>query len=247
MIGRQNRSSAVMQQRAPAPDALDDFPTPPWATRALCKFLEREGFDLGQQSCWEPACNRGHMAQPLAEHFAEITATDIFDYGWPGMDGVCDFLGAPGLHERRPGWVITNPPFKVADQFIQRGLDVAREGVAVFVRTSFVEGAERYRTLFSVRPETFVLPFVERVPIWRGVLLDPDVPVWDAETHALRKPSTATSYAWLVWTKDKVVGADRTIFERIPPCRARLTRPGDYPPLPDHLRPPEGGLMGMLQ
>jgi hypothetical protein len=38
----QNRSSAVMQQRSEPHDSLDDFPTPPWATRALCEFL-RDG------------------------------------------------------------------------------------------------------------------------------------------------------------------------------------------------------------
>lgn len=35
----QNTSHAVMAQRVEAHDSLDDFPTPPWATRAL---LERE-------------------------------------------------------------------------------------------------------------------------------------------------------------------------------------------------------------
>ena len=32
---KQNTSYAVMAQRAEAKDSLDDFPTPPWATRAL--------------------------------------------------------------------------------------------------------------------------------------------------------------------------------------------------------------------
>ena len=31
----QNTSTAVMARRAEAPDSLDFFPTPPWATRAL--------------------------------------------------------------------------------------------------------------------------------------------------------------------------------------------------------------------
>lgn len=35
----QNCSSAVMQQRSEPRDSLDDFPTPPWATRALCEWL----------------------------------------------------------------------------------------------------------------------------------------------------------------------------------------------------------------
>lgn len=35
----QNTSHAVMAQRAEAHDSLDDFPTPPWATRALIEHV----------------------------------------------------------------------------------------------------------------------------------------------------------------------------------------------------------------
>lgn len=35
----QNTSYAVMQQRREAKDSLEDFPTPPWATRALCEWI----------------------------------------------------------------------------------------------------------------------------------------------------------------------------------------------------------------
>jgi site-specific DNA-cytosine methylase len=34
-----NTSPAVMQQRHEPHNSLDDFPTPPWATRALCERL----------------------------------------------------------------------------------------------------------------------------------------------------------------------------------------------------------------
>ena len=64
----QNRSSAVMQQRSEPHESLDDFPTPPWATRALCEQLKLLGFDLPRQSVWEPACNRGYMARVLGEY-----------------------------------------------------------------------------------------------------------------------------------------------------------------------------------
>src|SRR5262245_54949569 len=40
------------------------------------------------------------------------------------------------------------------------------------------------------------------------------------------KASTATSYAWLVWRPG--AAAERTIFEWIPSCCAKLMRPGDY-------------------
>jgi hypothetical protein len=36
---KQNTSHAVMAQRAEAKDSLDNFPTPPWATRALIEHV----------------------------------------------------------------------------------------------------------------------------------------------------------------------------------------------------------------
>jgi hypothetical protein len=52
----QNTSHAVMAQRTEAKDSLDDFPTPPWATRALIEHVLRSKEPLNQQSSLEPAC-----------------------------------------------------------------------------------------------------------------------------------------------------------------------------------------------
>lgn len=232
-----NRSTAVMQRRVEAADSLEDYPSPPWATRALCEKLIDHGEALHLQHVWEPACKRGFMARPLGEYFDHVHATDVTDYGYPDQDGTADFLIDWGQDAPDVDWVITNPPFRLAADFVRQGLKVARRGVAVFVRTAFVEGQGRYHSLFRPTPEWLFLPFVERVPLWRGVLLDPDVPIntWSDRTQTVevRKPSTATAYAWLVWTVDPPAV---TVMERIGPCRARLTRPGDYPPLPEHMR-----------
>lgn len=240
----QNRSAAVMQQRHEAPDSLDDFPTPPWATRALCRALIDGGEPLHAQHVWEPACNRGHMARPLGEYFASVHATDVRDYGWSGQAAVADFLIDWGADAPDVDWIVTNPPFRLGADFVRQGLRIARRGVAMFVRSAFVEGEERYRTLFRDKPEAKVMPFAGRVVIWKGVLLDPDVKIWfppkNGKPGKLEKPSTATSYSWLIW----LVGHDApTVHLRIPDCRRDLTRPSDYPPVPEHLRPPAGGLL----
>jgi hypothetical protein len=237
-----NTSAAVMQQRQEAPDALDDFPTPPWATRALCEKLTAAGEDLSGQAAWEPCCNRGFMARPLAEAFASVFATDVRDYGWDGQDGVADFLIDWGQDDPGADWIIANPPFRLAQGFIEQGLRLARRGVAVFVRTAFVEGQGRYDGLFRDTPERLFLPFVERAVLWKGVLLDPDLPVrrWNDRKQAFitEKPTTATSYCWLVFDKTHTGPGS---IDRIAPCRTRLTRPGDYPPLPTDLDPQRAG------
>lgn len=205
----QNRSSAVMQQRSEPHDSLDFFPTPLWATRALCEALyPGEAERLKEMQAWEPACGQGHMARPLSEYFGHVYASDVHDYGFGDQ---VDFLMAG----ERPcfDWIITNPPFRLASQFATEALTRARRGVALLVRTAFLEGGERYRSLFAPHPPTVVLQFCERVPMVKG-RYDPAA-------------STATSYCWIVWA-GKHTDASRTFFEWIPPCRKQLERASDY-------------------
>ena len=144
----QNTSHVVMAQRIEPKDSPDDFPTPPWATRALPEHVLGDRHAFQQKSCLEPACGAGHMARPLAEYFGTVHASDAYDYGY---GSVRDFLTHP--YERGSvDWVITNPPFRLSEQFVIRALEVAREGVAILARTTFIESVGRYRNLFSAAP-----------------------------------------------------------------------------------------------
>jgi hypothetical protein len=150
------------------------------------------------------------MARPLEEVFGKVIASDAYPYGY---GAVRDFLAEP----YGPGtadWVITNPPFRLAEAFIDRSLGVARGGVAILARTQFVEGVGRFERLFRERPPAVFAPFTERVPMVRG-RLD-------------QSASTATSYAWFVWQKDQAQSVWQT--KLIPPCRKQLEREGDFLP-----------------
>lgn len=203
----QNTSSAVMQQRREPHDSLDDFPTPPWATRALLEFLFPHG-GANLLNFREPAANRGHMVRPLAEVAGWVEASDIHDYGagYP----VNDYLFGP-LPDWTD-WTITNPPFRLAEQFIERALATSRSGVAVIVRSAFLEGIGRFERLFGVTPPTDILQFAERVVMHRGKLS--------------ASGSTATAYCWLVWNKQRP--PNQSCFHWIAPCRRRLERKADY-------------------
>lgn len=207
----QNISSAVMQRRAEPKDSLEDFPTPPWATRALCEWL-RGDWIIRNCSVREPAANRGHMVRPLREYFASVEASDVYDYG-AGF-AVVDYLFGP-LPEK-VDFTITNPPFRLAEQFIERMAATSRCGFAVIVRTAFLESVGRFEKLFSVNPPSHVLQFSERVVMHKGKL-SPD-------------GSTATAYAWLVWLDGGAPEEEgrTTFFEWIAPCRRRLERADDY-------------------
>ena len=215
----QNTSHAVMAQRAEAKDSLDDFPTPPWATRALVEHVLPSKVELKRQNCLEPACGAGHMSKVLAEYFGEVRSSDIHDYRYGRVQ---DFLKQP-LEVDSVDWVITNPPFRSAEEFALRALTVARHGVAILARTVFIESVGRYERLFRDHPPSKFAQFTERVPMVKG-RLD-------------RRASTATGYGWLVWEKKL---KERPELVWIPPCRKSLERDADYtlPPPPAATAPP---------
>jgi hypothetical protein len=220
----QNTSSAVMQQRSEPHDSLDDFPTPPWATRALMEHVIIPQYGLvgrkmvREMRVWEPAANRGHMARPLGKYFDTVIATDVHDYGVPGIKQH-DFLmpfAPPSVLLTGVEWTITNPPFRLAAQFIARAHTVKGwRGTAMLVRSAFLEGVDRWSTLFSINPPSIVAQFAERVVMHKGKLT--------------ATGSTATAYCWLVWCSEyRGTGTD-TRMMWIPPCRRQLEREGDYP------------------
>jgi hypothetical protein len=147
------------------------------------------------------------MVAPLAEYFGSVDASDVHDYGagfaqrdflFPGPLPVVDFT-------------ITNPPFRLAEQFIVRAAETSGGGFAMIVRAAFLEGQGRYGRLFSRNAPSFVLQFTERVVMHKGRLAP--------------EGSTATAYAWLVWLE----GETGTQLRWVAPCRKRLERASDYP------------------
>lgn len=203
----QNTSHAVMAQRVEPADSPDDFPTPPWATRALLEHI-LDTQTIAGQTCLEPACGAGHMAKVLKEYFKEVKYADAYHYGY---GPIRDFLTYP-YEANAVDWVITNPPFRLAEEFVLRSLNVARCGVAILARTVFLESSGRYREIFEKQPPSIFAQFVERVPMVKGRL---DI-----------KATTATGYAWFVWDKQRN-GHPRLAW--VPPCRRNLERSTDYP------------------
>jgi hypothetical protein len=205
----QNVSHAVMSQRVEAKDSPDDFPTPPWATRGLIEYVLENRETLAEETCWEPACGAGHMSKVLEEYFLTVRSSDAYDYKY---GQIFDFVAMPSEADSYD-WIITNPPFRLAEEFVLRALKGARKGVAILARSVFLESVGRYRAIFRDIPPTKFAQFSERVPMVKG-RLD-------------RKASTATGYAWLVWEKT-TEPAQLPRLMWIPPCRKSLERVGDY-------------------
>ncbi|MFC3074671.1 SAM-dependent DNA methyltransferase [Shinella pollutisoli] len=207
MTSSARQSSAVMQSRTSPKDALDYFPTPPWAARApLHELLLPLGLDLGRKRVRDPAAGGGHLLGPLGEVFGAVDYSDVADWGInpPIRDFLFETpatLAADGIE--RPDWIITNPPFNVASTFFERAITIAAEGVAFFCRLGFLAGQDRYTSIYRPQPVTYLCAFAERVSLIEGA--------WDPEA------SSATDYAWFVWIKGM---APQPVFH-LPPGMAR--------------------------
>jgi hypothetical protein len=75
---------------------------------------------------------------------------------------------ARDVRQSCPRKTITNPPFRRSEQCVIRHLDVAREGVAILARTTFIESVGRNCNLFNSVPSSRFAQFTERVPMVKG-------------------------------------------------------------------------------
>ncbi len=180
---------------------LEYFPTPPWAGRAIGEALA--ALDPGAWWCWDPACGEGHLAYGLQPYFARVHATDIHD--WTAEVGSCvaagslqvgpplDFLDRAADAVDQADWIVFNPPFGTAAEFVEVALRRARRGVAVLCRSGWLDTGGRYPLFFGDRPCDLELAFFDRVAMSLGG--------WQPKSTE-KGGSTATAYSLFVWFQD---------------------------------------------
>lgn len=210
-----SHSRRVIRRLSRYEDHLDDFPTPPWATRALIRYVLRDvSWDLAPRSVLDPACGRGHMVRTLRETFREVRGSDARDYG--GGYRVLDYVPPvpPLLIDLDAiDLVITNPPYKLADAFILNALAQARYGVAMLMRTIAQEGERRFTRIWEPHPPTTIAVFSRRMHTVRG--------------GVVRRSGAMMSHSWYWW--DLTRRGEPTRITWIPPGAQRdLERDEDY-------------------
>ena len=129
MTAPNGNSGARAYVRGIRPDAKnrarDDFyPTPPEGTWALLSAIRFKG------TIWEPACGDGSISRVLEAAGYKVTSTDLVDrgYGTSPVDFLLDY------HTMAQN-IITNPPFKLAEEFARHALDRATDKVALLARS----------------------------------------------------------------------------------------------------------------
>ena len=111
IIGAQTETSEARAEN-------DFYATDPIAIEELMKIEKLA------QNIWEPACGMGHLAEPLIKAGHNVMASDLIDRGY-GQGGV-DFLKQKGLIYYCD--IVTNPPYKLAEEFVRHGLEIIQEG-----------------------------------------------------------------------------------------------------------------------
>jgi hypothetical protein len=144
----------------------DFYPTPPEVTNTLIRFL-----DLPESTViWEPACGEGDMVSALQHNGYSVIATDL-SYGQ-------DFL-TEALPEC--DWIITNPPFSKATEFITHALELGKP-CAFLLKSQFWHAKSRL-DLFRKNPPAYVLPLT-----WRPDFL-----------YGAKSGSPTMECLWTVW------------------------------------------------
>ena len=158
----------------------DEYQTPAWPVQVLIPHLQRSStakpYQRPCKTIWEPACGEGSMVSTLAAAGFDIIATDI-------VQGI-DFLKEP---PREIDAIITNPPFNLAQEFIEHALAIAPPHcvIAMLLRTDY-DHAKSRRHLFKDCPQfAMTLKLLSRI-------------VWFEPATA----SPSQNHSWFAWRMD---------------------------------------------
>ena len=169
----------------------DVYETPIEAVPALL------GVERLPDSIWEPCCGSGAIVRVLRESRFRVHATDLVDHGCPASESAVDFL----LEQRAPDGVeaiVTNPPFKLADQFVVHALRLVPR-VIMLLRLAFLESERRSPILDSGN--------LARVHVFKNRL-----PMMHRSGWTGPRATSSIPFAWFCWDR-KHVG--KPTFDRI--------------------------------
>lgn len=155
------------------------YETPEWCTEVLLSKIDFK--ENGYNNVWEPAAGNGAIAKILEKHGLQVEATDIIQRDYP-LFRVLDFLEwfPDTYHEN----IITNPPYKLAEHFVNVALDEVQKQkgkVAMLLRNEW-DCAKSRTYLFTKKPFRCKIVLTKR-------------PRWIEGTTT----SPRHNYSWFVW------------------------------------------------
>ena len=151
-----------------------------YATQPIAAELLTEIEDLSP-NIWECACGEGHLSKVFEEKGFNVLSTDLIDRGY-GIGGI-DFLQQT---EKWDGDIVTNPPYRYTQQFIEKALDLVTDGhkVCMFLKLQYLEGKAR-RKMYEKTPPARLWVSSSRIQCGKN---------GDFK-------SSMVAYAWYIWEK----------------------------------------------
>ena len=166
-----------------------------WITEAL---ISRAG-EFIPDHIWEPAAGRGDITSVLHGHGYDVVSSDI-DGGEFKIDVgfmLCDFLEVHAADAMQG--IITNPPYKLAQQFVERAIWQMHRGnisfVAMLLRSEF-KHAKKRKHIFGGCPD------------YLGEICLTKRPRWDWWFRDKPKAAPRHNFSWFMWKKAHGFDAD---------------------------------------
>lgn len=170
-LGASNHSLGIREEN-------DFYATEPKAAELLLEIMPE------LNNIWECACGEGHLAKVFDDVKKLAKATDLIDRGYGITE---DFL----LYSKpyHNGDIVTNPPYKYAQEFVEHALELIDEGryVCMFLKVLFLESRSR-KELFEKYPPKIIYVSSSRINCAKN---------GDFNAYS----SSAVAYAWYIWQK----------------------------------------------
>lgn len=162
-------------------DGDDWYIEPPEAVEAL---LDAEPFS---GSIWDPACGQGTISDVfLARESTAIISSDIANRG--GRHGqTFDFLRESPAYKPVDN-IVTNPPYKLIDPFIERAMEIVRHKAAFLMRLAALEGMKRHDRIYARFPLARIHVFSNRISMPPG-------------GRGIEAKGGAVAFCWMVFDK----------------------------------------------
>lgn len=157
---------------------IDYYATSP---QALEDLLSVEKFG----NVWECADGEGHLCRVLKKYGILGRHSDLIDRGC-GEGGV-DFLLQKLIWD---GDIITNPPYRYAQQFVEHALSIIPKGrkIAMLLKIQFLESKNRQKLFINNPPKI--------IYVWAGRMFC----AFNGKFEDI-KHGSPMMFAWFVWEK----------------------------------------------
>ena len=129
-----------------------------------------------------------HITNVLRDNLYNVRTSDIVDRVNDGTVEIIDFLNC---NEKWDGDIVTNPPYKLATEFVYKTLETIKEGnkVAMFLKLTFLETQKR-KELFIKHPPKIVYVSSSRLGCSQT-----------GEFDGNGNTISAIAYCWFIWEK----------------------------------------------